>query len=76
MSSLCSHAAEIKKQKDVMQTAEKLRREKWIKDKSQQIKELTVKGLEPDIQKLIAKHKAEIKKLKSGHQVRRRDFVI
>ena len=33
-----SHAAEIKKQKDVMQTAEKLRREKWIKDKSQQIK--------------------------------------
>lgn len=52
-----------------MQTAEKLRREKWIKDKSQQIKELTVKGLEPDIQKLIAKHKAEIKKLKSVHQV-------
>ncbi|CAB3992815.1 centrosomal of 131 kDa isoform X2 [Paramuricea clavata] len=63
-----NHAAEIKKQKDVMQTAEKLRRDKWIKDKSQQIKELTVKGLEPDIQKLIAKHKAEIKRLKSTHQ--------
>ena len=63
-----NHAAEVKKQKDVMQTAEKLRRERWIKDKSQQIKELTVKGLEPDIQKLIAKHKAEIKKLKSSHQ--------
>ena len=60
----------MKKQKDIMQTAEKLRREKWIKDKSQQIKELTVKGLEPDIQKLIAKHKAEIKKLKSTHQVK------
>ena len=28
-----------------------------------------MKGLEPDIQKLIAKHKAEIKKLKSVHQV-------
>ena len=28
----------MKKQKDVMQTTEKLRREKWIKDKSQQIK--------------------------------------
>ncbi|XP_046855295.1 centrosomal protein of 131 kDa-like [Xenia sp. Carnegie-2017] len=63
-----SHAAEVKKQKDVMLTAEKLRREKWIKDKSQQIKELTVKGLEPDIQKLIAKHKTEIKRLKSAHQ--------
>ena len=32
--------------------------------------EVTVKGLEPDIQKLIAKHKAEVKKLKSTHQVR------
>jgi len=30
---------------------------------------VTVKGLEPDIQKLIAKHKAEVKKLKSTHQV-------
>ena len=28
-----------------------------------------MKGLEPDIQKLIAKHKAEIKKLKAMHQV-------
>ena len=32
--------------------------------------EVTVKGLEPDIQKLIAKHKAEVKKLKSTHQVK------
>ena len=33
------------------------------------LQEVTVKGLEPDIQKLIAKHKAEVKKLKSTHQV-------
>lgn len=33
------------------------------------LQEVTVKGLEPDIQKLIAKHKAEVKKLKSSHQV-------
>ena len=31
--------------------------------------EVTVKGLEPDIQKLIAKHKSEFKRLKSLHQV-------
>ena len=30
--------------------------------------EMTVKGLEPEIQRLIAKHKAEIKKLKSIHE--------
>lgn len=63
-----NHHVEIKKQKEVILAAEKLRREKWITEKTQQIKEVTVKGLEPDIQKLIAKHKAEVKKLKSTHQ--------
>ncbi|KAJ7372675.1 hypothetical protein OS493_017948 [Desmophyllum pertusum] len=59
---------ELKKQKEVILAAEKLRREKWINDKTQQIKEVTVKGLEPDIQKLIAKHKAEVKRFKSTQQ--------
>ncbi len=30
--------------------------------------EITVKGLEPEIQRLIASHKAEMKKLKSIHE--------
>ncbi|PFX32011.1 centrosomal protein of 131 kDa-like [Stylophora pistillata] len=63
-----NHQIELKKQKEVILAAEKLRREKWINEKTQQIKEVTVKGLEPDIQKLIAKHKAEVKKIKSTHQ--------
>ncbi|XP_020895169.1 centrosomal protein of 131 kDa isoform X2 [Exaiptasia diaphana] len=63
-----NHEVEMKKQKEVIVAAEKLRREKWITEKTQQIKEVTVKGLEPDIQKLIAKHKAELKKLRSSHQ--------
>ena len=64
-----SHALEVKKQKEIGEAAEKIRREKWIKEKTQEIKEMTVKGLEPDIQKLIAKHKAEIKKIKAMSQV-------
>ena len=64
-----SHALELKKQKEISEAAEKIRREKWIKEKTQEIKEMTVKGLEPDIQKLIAKHKAEIKKIKAMSQV-------
>ena len=32
------------------------------------LQEMTVKGLEPEIQRLIAKHKEEIKKLKTIHE--------
>ena len=43
-------------------------RERWIAEKSNQIKEMTVKGLEPEIQKLIAKSKSEVKRLKALHE--------
>ncbi|XP_067670950.1 centrosomal protein of 131 kDa-like [Haliotis asinina] len=59
-----SHSHELQKLKDIHAAAEKLRREKWIEEKTKKIKEMTVKGLEPEIQRLIAKHKAEIKKIK------------
>ena len=32
------------------------------------LQEMTVKGLEPEIQRLIAKHKLEMKKIKSIHE--------
>jgi 5-azacytidine-induced protein 1 len=54
--------------KDMQEATEKLRREKWIEDKTKKIKEMTVKGLEPEIQNLIGKHKNEIKTLKSIHE--------
>uniref|UniRef100_A0A8D0HBJ6 Centrosomal protein 131 n=1 Tax=Sphenodon punctatus TaxID=8508 RepID=A0A8D0HBJ6_SPHPU len=59
---------EIKKLKELMSATEKIRREKWIDEKTKKIKEITVKGLEPEIQKLIARHKQEIKKLKALHE--------
>nr|XP_033817590.1 centrosomal protein of 131 kDa isoform X2 [Geotrypetes seraphini] len=58
----------IKKLKELMSATEKIRREKWIDEKTKKIKEITVKGLEPEIQKLITKHKQEIKKLKLLHE--------
>ncbi|XP_072795914.1 centrosomal protein of 131 kDa isoform X3 [Vicugna pacos] len=61
------HELEIKKLKELMSATEKVRREKWISEKTRKIKEITVKGLEPEIQKLIARHKQEVKKLKSLH---------
>uniref|UniRef100_A0A7N4P0A4 Centrosomal protein 131 n=1 Tax=Sarcophilus harrisii TaxID=9305 RepID=A0A7N4P0A4_SARHA len=62
------HELEIKKLKELMSATEKIRREKWINEKTKKIKEITVRGLEPEIQKLIAKHKQEIKKLKTLHE--------
>ncbi|GCB71469.1 hypothetical protein scyTo_0005951 [Scyliorhinus torazame] len=62
------HEMEIKKLKEIMSATEKMRREKWIDEKTKKIKEITVKGLEPEIQKLIAKHKLELKKLKALHE--------
>ncbi|XP_027651859.1 centrosomal protein of 131 kDa isoform X3 [Falco peregrinus] len=59
---------EIKKLKELMSAAEKIRREKWIDEKTKKIKEITVKGLEPEIQKLIAKHRQDIRKLKMLHE--------
>ncbi|XP_054564818.1 centrosomal protein of 131 kDa isoform X2 [Eptesicus fuscus] len=58
---------EIKKLKELMSATEKARREKWMNEKTRKIKEITVRGLEPEIQKLIAKHKQEVKKLRSLH---------
>ena len=58
-----NHTIEMTKLKEVHSAAEKLRREKWIEDKTKKIKEMTVKGLEPEIQRLIAKHKSDVKKI-------------
>ncbi|KAL4239667.1 hypothetical protein ACF0H5_000473 [Mactra antiquata] len=62
------HTIDMQKLKDMHEAAEKLRREKWIDEKTKKIKEMTVKGLEPEIQRLIAKHKSEIKKIKQIHE--------
>uniref|UniRef100_A0A3B4EDD2 Centrosomal protein 131 n=1 Tax=Pygocentrus nattereri TaxID=42514 RepID=A0A3B4EDD2_PYGNA len=65
---LVSTTLEIKKLKELMSATEKIRREKWIDEKTKKIKEITVKGLEPEIQKLISKHKQELKKLRVLHE--------
>ena len=49
--------------------ADKLHHEKWRVEETQRIKEATVKSLEPEIQRIIAKGKAEIQKLKAIHKV-------
>ena len=50
----------MRKQRESIMTAEKIRRDNWMQEKSKEIKELTVKGLQPEIERLIAKHKNEV----------------
>lgn len=63
-----SHAAELSKLKQVSAAADKMRREKWRAEETQRIKEATVKGLEPEIQRIIARGKAELQKQKALHE--------
>ncbi|XP_045693497.1 centrosomal protein of 131 kDa isoform X2 [Phyllostomus hastatus] len=61
------HELEMKQLRELMSAAERARREKWVSEKTRRIKEITVRGLEPEIQKLIAKHKQEVKRLRGLH---------
>ena len=62
-----NHAKEMKNQKEVVLAAEKIKRENWIAEKTKKIKELTIKGLEPEIQRMVSNHKQELKSLKLSH---------
>ena len=62
------HKAELTKQKQIYAAAEKLRREKFMKEQTAKIQEVTVKGLTPKIQQMLEDHKKEIEELKAEHQ--------
>lgn len=61
------HKIEIRKNTDKHLAAEKIRREKWIDNKTQKIKELTVKGLEPELLKMTNAHQEEIAEMRKAH---------
>eukprot|EP00127_Corallochytrium_limacisporum_P005881 Clim_evm26s214 gene=Clim_evmTU26s214 len=65
------HIVELKKQKERFEAAERNRREAWVHEKTAQIRDLTVKGLEPDIQRIVAQHRQEIKHLQEQQALQR-----
>lgn len=48
------HQREMKQQRELWNAGEKIRREKWIQEQTKRIKDQTVKGLEPEIQRMLA----------------------
>ena len=61
-------AVELKKNKDAWIASEKVRREKWEKEKIHEIRAQTVKGLEPEIQRIVERNKDEIRKIQDHNQ--------
>ena len=59
---------ELKNCKDAWFAAEKQKKEKWIAEKTAEIKEMTIKGLEPEIERMLSKSKQEVKKLEEKHK--------
>jgi len=51
-----------------MVSSEKLKREKWMADHAAKIKEMTVKGLEPQIQRLMEQHKQEMQTVRAHYE--------
>ena len=62
------HSAEIRRLKSLQDTSNKLKQEKWVDEKTKRIKEQTVRGLEPEIQRLLARHNAEIADLEAERE--------
>ncbi|TPX42150.1 hypothetical protein SeMB42_g05266 [Synchytrium endobioticum] len=62
-----TQSRELVRQKDIWAQGEKMKREKWVAEKTRQIKDATVRGLEPEIQRMLAQHKAAIRALEEKH---------
>jgi 5-azacytidine-induced protein 1 len=60
-------SVELKKNKDAWVASEKVRREKWEREKIAEIRAQTVKGLEPEIQRIVERNKEELRKANDLH---------
>jgi len=47
---------------------EAIRREKWLERKTKEIREITIKGLEPEVQRIIDKHKVDCAELDNEYE--------
>lgn len=62
------HQIELQKAKEMCIAGEKIRRERWIDNKTQKIKELTVKSLEPELEAMAIRHQQELSDLRNIHK--------
>ncbi|XP_065719115.2 centrosomal protein of 131 kDa isoform X2 [Drosophila suzukii] len=66
---------ELARTKETTMAGEKIRRERWVRENTKKIKELTVKGLEAEINKMNCNHQREVTELKRTHQMQLLDAL-
>ncbi|XP_030381509.1 centrosomal protein of 131 kDa isoform X2 [Scaptodrosophila lebanonensis] len=66
---------ELARAKETTLAGEKIRRERWVRENTKKIKELTVKGLEVEINKMNCDHQRELTELKRAHQMQLLDAL-
>jgi 5-azacytidine-induced protein 1 len=66
---------EIERAKETVLAGEKIKREKWVRENTKKIKDLTVKGLELEINRMTTEHKREITEIRAAHKQELQDAV-
>ena len=69
-----NYELEIGKCKEAWYQTEKIRRKKWESEKIKEIKTLTAKGLQPEIEDIISKHKIELSNLENQYLQKMKEF--
>ncbi|KAJ3001828.1 Centrosomal protein of 131 kDa, partial [Thoreauomyces humboldtii] len=62
------HEKDLRQQRELWQAAEKIKRDKWIQEKTKAIKDQTIKGLEPEIQRMLSQHKVQIRQMEERYR--------
>ncbi|KAL2713892.1 centrosomal protein of 131 kDa-like [Vespula squamosa] len=61
------HLVDLQRAKEHFAASEKIRRERWLEARTSKIKEMTVKGLEPELRSMVEQHQLEIQEIRSTH---------
>ncbi|XP_076640367.1 centrosomal protein of 131 kDa-like [Colletes latitarsis] len=70
------HEVELQRAREHCAAAEKIKRERWIEARTTKIKEMTVKGLEPELRNMMEKHAEEIQRLRNVHMKELQDAEL
>ncbi|XP_021928718.1 centrosomal protein of 131 kDa-like isoform X5 [Zootermopsis nevadensis] len=70
------HSVELQRTREMHAAGEKLRRDRWIDNKTQKIKEMTVKSLEPELERMNTRHQQELSDLRLLHKQELDDLEI